>query len=229
MAKKRNLVEQTALEILSRIGSSRQFQPGCQLPNENTLSVELGVSRTTLREAIRILTAQGVLTVRRGHGTFVCDEKSLPELSIGMPEFILTQIKDLHEARLLFEPGAAAIACVRASDEQIAQILHYGQLTEQAIQGGRDRTEEDKNFHRAIITAAGNNFLIELWPIVEQAIEKTIKINQQDPLLSEYTSRDHALLMSFLEARDALGAKAAMQLHIVRAITGLGKKPPMYY
>lgn len=65
------LPESTAQQILNMIETQHRFTVGDKLPNENDLAAELGVSRSTLREAIRILTTSGVLEIRRGKGTFV--------------------------------------------------------------------------------------------------------------------------------------------------------------
>jgi GntR family transcriptional repressor for pyruvate dehydrogenase complex len=65
------LPESTAQQILNMIETQHRFTVGDKLPNENDLAAELGVSRSTLREAIRILTTNGVLEIRRGKGTFV--------------------------------------------------------------------------------------------------------------------------------------------------------------
>ena len=73
----KRLSDRVADDILTMITIEKRFAPGDQLPNENDLSQELGISRTTLREAIRILAAHGVLEIRRGKGTFVKQEAEL--------------------------------------------------------------------------------------------------------------------------------------------------------
>ena len=72
--KKSNLSQRTAEIIRDNINKEHLYKAGDKLPNENELSEELGVSRTTLREAIRILVSEGVLTVRRGKGTYVTNQ-----------------------------------------------------------------------------------------------------------------------------------------------------------
>ena len=72
--RKVKLSEQTADRLYEMIVDERRYTPGSKLPNENELSEELQVSRTTLREAISFLVAQGVLEIRRGKGTFVSDQ-----------------------------------------------------------------------------------------------------------------------------------------------------------
>ena len=95
------------------------YEAGQKLPNENDLSLQLGISRTTLREAIRILVSQGHLQVRRGSGTFVSGPlNQAAETSLDMNDMKVT-LRDLYEARLIFEPQAAALAARRASDEEI--------------------------------------------------------------------------------------------------------------
>ena len=112
------LSEQTAERLFERIVDERRYGPGEKLPNENDLSAELGVSRTTLREAISSLVAQGILQIQRGRGTFVAQE--LPDSSVNLSAIqnLHSQLRarDLLEMRLIFEPATVALACERASD-----------------------------------------------------------------------------------------------------------------
>ena len=117
MIKKKSLVQQVADDIYKMITEDKIFAPGEQLPNENTLSSRLGVSRATLREAIRILAAQGVLDVYRGRGTFISpDIYTLNDIGLESMERVRVHLKDLYEARLLFEPEIASIVCRAGSD-----------------------------------------------------------------------------------------------------------------
>jgi len=228
MEKQKTLSEQTAYRILSMIRNSSNAA-GTKLPNETELCKLFNVSRSTLREAIRILSAQGIVTAKRGSGTFVCSELPISEPFIEFPAFSPAFLKDLHEFRLLFEPSAAALACQRATEKERKQILYYGNLTEQAIRDQTDRTEADQAFHHAIIKAAHNDCLAELLPIIDRAISKTVIATRTTNTFSEYTLQDHKLITQFFQARDPLGVKVAMQLHIVHAITALGDLPPQIY
>ena len=80
--KKVKLSERTADRLYEMIAEERRYEPGSKLPNENELSATLNVSRTTLREAISFLVAQGVLEIRRGKGTFVSPD--LPEEAVDL-------------------------------------------------------------------------------------------------------------------------------------------------
>ena len=117
---KRNLAQQTADSLYGRIVNGGTWGPGDRLPNENELAEQLGVSRGTLREAIRLLTAQGILTAQKGRGTFVAENASLPgRFDLENLPVERSRLADLFEARLLLEPELAALACRRASREEL--------------------------------------------------------------------------------------------------------------
>lgn len=86
------------------------YRPGAKLPNEPRLCELFGVSRTTLREAVRSLAAQGYVEVRRGSGTFVLDRASAPDIGLQRLESLRTRLRDLFEIRMMIEPQAARLA-----------------------------------------------------------------------------------------------------------------------
>lgn len=105
---KRNLSQQTAERLYNSIVAEGTLRPGDKLPNEVELSQQLGVSRATLREAIRELAARGVLEVRRGRGTFVSEEVAdIEDFGFSGLERLQGQLRDLFELRSIFEPKAA--------------------------------------------------------------------------------------------------------------------------
>ena len=220
---KKNLSRQVADDLYRMIAVTQELKPGQQLPGEMILSDQLGVSRSTLREAIKSLVSQGVLKVYRGKGTFV-SESMENFVSFGLDELDMnrSRVKDLFEARLLFEPQMAALACERATDEEIENILQAGAEVERQILPNQDRTPADQEFHKKIAIASHNRFMLQLLPIVHSAVSETIQLNEQQELLSENTLRDHAQIMYFIQKRDADGAKAAMTIHLRSAMTVLG-------
>lgn len=215
----KSLAQKTADEIYDMIFKEHVFQPGERLPNENDFSDDLGISRSTLREAIRILVLQGVLEVKRGSGTFVTSDVGLfDDFGINNFDRVRIRLKDLYELRLLFEPQVAAIACRRATEEELDYIYEQGRIVAQIIREGKDRTEADQEFHKAIIMASHNDFMIRLIPLINRAVSESIFINSSGVTLAEDTLRDHALLMDFLRKRDVRGAQNAMEIHIHHAI-----------
>ena len=154
------LSDRIADSILSMITVEQRFLPGSKLPNENILSEELKVSRTTLREAIRILATGGILEIRRGRGTFVREDfevSQFQEFSRLAPEKV--NVRDLYEIRLIFEPEAARYAALRATEEEIQRILALGEEVEERIRQGKDRTKVEQSFHKSIARATHNEFI----------------------------------------------------------------------
>ena len=226
MANTRRLSESVADDIRTMITIEKRFRPGDKIPNENELSRELDVSRTTLREAVRILITNGVLEIRRGLGTYVREEN---DTFVGMALGNLTDTKagarDLYEMRLIFEPEAAALAAARASDQELKRIIGYGRQVEGLIREGKDRTEAEHTFHKAIAKATHNDFMYKLMPVLYEAIGRGVALSAQSEAAVKSTLSDHGLIMEFLEARDAQGARSAMKIHIRHAMKELGLDP----
>ncbi len=220
--KNKMLSQSIAETLLSMITIEKRFSVGDKLPNENELSEELNISRTTLREAIRILVAYNVLEIQRGKGTFVTQSAFEQQSDLGRLSDIKVNAKDLYEMRLIFEPEAAYLAAIRGTDAEIKRILDFGAKIEQEIKSGQDRTDNEHSFHKAIAQATHNEFMNQLMPILYQAIAKGITLSAMSQKAVTDTVGDHRMIMDFLEQRNAEGARNAMKIHIMHAIRELG-------
>ena len=219
----KRLSEQAAENILSMITVENKYLPGDKLPNENDLSAELRISRTTLREAIRILITNNILEIRRGKGTYVTyNENTNENLCLDNAMAARVGLKDLMEIRLIIEPEIACFAAKRATEKEIEKILYYGQLNEYKILNGEDRTEEEQMFHNLISKASHNEFVNRLMPIINQGIYKGVILSKEQCKINNDTLADHRSIMEYLKSRDADGAKTAMKLHIIHAMDGFG-------
>lgn len=215
------LADNAADKILKMIEEENRFSVGDKLPNELVLAQELGVSRSTLREAIRILTTNGVLEIRRGKGTFV---SANTVISSDTFSDIASGLDDLFEMRLMFEPDCAFLAAQRATDEEIDIIRYYGEEIEKKILSGEDRTFEEQKFHESIANATHNAFVKQFMPIIFNAIKKGVVVLTKDQDVSDDNMKDDRLIMDFLKKRNAEGARTAMRLHIIHAMEMLNKK-----
>lgn len=222
MAEKKILAQDVADKIMDMIVSGR-FAAGDQLPNENELARELAVSRSTLREASRMLGTYGFLRAERGRGTFVTakaiEGRIRPELT-DVP-FDKAALRELYEVRLLLEPGAAALAAVRAEAGELAHIraIHDEILTK--IKAHADRTEEEQEFHTSIALAAHNSVLASLLPPMNKAILEGVRLSALYDRAVLETVQDHSAIVNFLCSRNAAGAETAMRLHILRAMDAM--------
>ena len=220
MIKSAMLADSTAQRIMKMIEEENRFSPEDKLPNENDLAQELGVSRSTLREAVKILTTNGVLEIRRGKGTFVTsniviNSEDLSDIASGLD--------DLFEMRLMFEPDCAYLAAQRATDEEIETICYYGEQVEKKILSGEDRTVEEQKFHESIANATHNSFVKQFMPIIFNAIKKGVVVLMKNHDVSQDNLNDERLIMEFIKKRNPEGARTAMRLHIIHALEGLKK------
>jgi len=212
------LADSIAQRITEMIEAEGRFAVGDKLPNENDLAQELGVSRSTLREAVKILTTSGILEIKRGKGTFVTANTIINSGDFGD---IASGLDDLFEMRLMFEPDCAYYAAERATDEEIEIICKYGEEVEKKILSGEDRTAEEQKFHESIANATHNSFVKQFMPIIFNAIKKGVVVLTKDQDVSDDNLKDDRLIMEFLKKRNPEGARTAMRLHIIHAMERL--------
>ncbi len=218
-----NLSQRIAETLKKMIVEEHKYNYGEKLPNENELSQELGVSRSTLREAIKTLISNGVLVVKRGKGTYVSEQFDQFAHELDVNDFMKKQItlRDLYETRLIIEPEAAALACKRATDEEIKEILRLGEICQQELKkdpGGKARIDSESAFHGAILKASHNEFLGQFLPILTKTIQKTIELNYNLETIAEEAYEDHIMIMKFLKNRDSIGMKSALTIHLHHAV-----------
>jgi DNA-binding FadR family transcriptional regulator len=193
------------------------FKPGDLLPTEQTLQDEFGISRSTLREAIRVLSAKGLLAARPRLGTAVRHQDAWNRLDAEVLEWSLAIAPDLDfvrslmEARELFEPAAAALAARRATAQDVAGI-------EAAYFGMRDSLphdiaaccEADVAFHAAIMRASHNAVLRQLVGTIGAALGNVFRLTTTNGGSHERTLAAHAQVLECIRLRDVAGARTAM-------------------
>lgn len=222
-----SLSEQAAEELLEMISVKKNFSAGDKIPNEAELASLLGVGRSTVREAVKILISQNILRIERGKGTYVVSVPDYTQttepalIPISKAQF---NLKDLFEIRLIFEPEAAYLAAKRASDSEIEKICKYEEIIRRKIENNEDRTKEEYMFHSLISKATHNNFMKEIQPIILKSVTKSVPLAMEDSTdtIEKHALIEHRLVADFLRKRDAQGAKSAMKLHIVNAMNNMG-------
>ena len=215
---KKSLSQQTADRLYTMIVVEHRLSPGEKLPSEVELARELGVSRTTLREAVRSLAAQGYVEVRRGSGTFVLDRSPAPDIGLQRLECLRTRLRDLFEIRMMLEPQAARLACLRGTDEELQEIARRAECVAQAIREGKNFSQPEETFHQAFVAATHNPFMEQLLPIIHNALHEAWAALDVESLLAQPTLQDNELLMGFLRQRDEEGVQYAMAAHIRHTI-----------
>lgn len=217
----RSLSERTAQELYNMIALQKAFAPGEKLPNENDLSQLLGVSRTTLREAVRYLVAQGILDVQWGRGTYITENLSaLSKYDVGGLRH--TRLSEMYEIRLMFEPQCIMLSCFRATEEELQGIFEQAELVESLIHADGDWAGADQRLHEMIAAASHNEFIIRLFPIINAAVNEAMELADSTEAFKPLVISDNRDMCNFLRLRDGAGAKSAMSIHIRHVINVLG-------
>ncbi|MFB7671210.1 FadR/GntR family transcriptional regulator [Kitasatospora purpeofusca] len=209
-----------AIERIRELIRTGALPPGSRLPPEPVLAAQLGLSRNLAREAVKALAVARVLEVRRGDGTYVTSLQPsvLLEGLGGAVELLQTDsaaLRDLIEVRRLLEPAATALAATRISDEQLAEVK--GHLD--AMREARDDVEElnvhDAAFHRAVVSATGNETLLTLLEgISGRTLRARVRRGLTDARAAGRTLAEHEAIFNALSARDAPLSQAAALLHV---------------
>lgn len=191
--------------------------PGDRLPPENKLCQQLGVSRNSLREAIKALVAFRVLDVRQGDGTFVTSLE--PSILLEAVSFVAdlhddASILDVFEVRRILEPAAVAQSALKISNEEIQQLNEL--MAQVATSSTADElVKHDLMFHKRIVAAAGNEYLTSL---LDSLSSSTVRARVWRGLTEdnaiEMTLNEHQAIVDALQDRNAELAQALTTVHV---------------
>lgn len=224
-AERRVSITDDALTRLRDLILSGELSPGTRLPAEHELATRLGVSRGSMREAVRALSYMRLIEVRRGLGTFVTglEPASLLEGVRTAAEAARDEsVFDIFAVRRLLEPPAAGIAAARITAAQLAELRAPLDAMRAAERDPAEFMRHDEAFHDRIAHAAGNPWLEALLkglatPTIGVRARR-LRAGQQVPAL---TITQHEQIFSAIEARDSALAEAASLLHIASTAEGL--------
>jgi GntR family transcriptional repressor for pyruvate dehydrogenase complex len=214
------------VEQLKELISTGELKPGDKLPSEREMSDSLGVSRTSVREALTALEAIGILDIRPGEGTFV-RETSMAETF--WPLFLVLTVErspgnQLMEVRRVLETESAALAAQRATEEQLAKIADILQQMKKA-----DTVQEavsfDLKFHYAIAEATTNSILLRIMNTVADLMHHTFRHDREQL----YASGDHGVqiineheaILNAIRSRNSELARTRMLEHINNIEAGI--------
>ncbi|WP_368496618.1 FadR/GntR family transcriptional regulator [Herbiconiux sp. A18JL235] len=206
------LADQAAEHLLTRIRAG-EWVLGARLPGETTLAPQLGVGRSTVREAIRQLAGRGVLDARHGSGVYVTALDAPDEWGQVLRR---ADIVTVIEARTAIEVEAAALAATRRSPADLRAMR--GALATRTVPGRsvEEHVDADMVLHRAIVAAAHNEVLLELFdgfvPRVRRAMVDMLRLR---PEPDESADQDaHAAVVDEIADRHPDGAVRASRAHL---------------
>ena len=206
-----SLAQQLAVRILTG-----ELPEGHVFPGEVEYAAQLGISRSVLREAFRILTAKGLVDGRPKAGTRVRPRR---EWSLLDPDLLAWQfeaepslkfLRDLFELRLLVEPGAAALAAERRSKEQVERMRRALAIMARESLGTEAGRLADQHFHMSMLEATRNDAIVALASSIMAAIAWTTLYKQRKRALPRDPLPDHRAVFEAIAAADATRARTAM-------------------
>jgi GntR family transcriptional regulator, transcriptional repressor for pyruvate dehydrogenase complex len=209
-----------AIAKIKDLISSGEFSAGARLPTERELTQRFGVSRSSLREAMRALALVGVLESRVGDGTYVTTlEPELLLTGVGFVSDLMEagSLLELHEIRRILEPSATRMATLRLGDDDLGELRDCLRRMEDA-DSVAEFIEADTAFHRVILGACGNSALASL---IENLSTGTARARMWQSVVEhgavEATIAAHWSIYKALAARDEGMAAAADLVHLAIA------------
>ncbi|MGW5867018.1 FadR/GntR family transcriptional regulator [Streptomyces sp. NPDC055239] len=209
------LVEQATERLREQI-SGGHWPIGSKLPGETTLAKELGIGRSTVREALRALAGAGLVQPRQGAGVFVIATQPVADWPTRLRR---AAVSDVYEVRMLVEVQAARLAALRRTDEDIT-AMRAALEGRRAAASGSDAAfvDADIALHAAVVAAARNPVLTDLFaefaPVLREGLISLldlVDVRTKDP---NHGDAVHAALVRAVEARDAEGAARVAQAEL---------------
>jgi DNA-binding FadR family transcriptional regulator len=209
------LLHVSVQESLKRFVAENGLSGGDPLPAEGDLARSLGVSRNSVREAIKALESLGMLETRRGIGVFVRDfslEALIDNLPYGLGRS-LRDIEEIIEIRRTLETAMIAEAIERMPAEDLAELNEILAAMRRHAERGESFAREDQRFHAVLFRGLGNRMLIRLIEVFWHAFWRVadfINVANPDPMR---TWRDHADIVDAVARKDVAEARARLAAH----------------
>jgi GntR family transcriptional repressor for pyruvate dehydrogenase complex len=199
-----------------------ELRAGSRLPSERDLAAQLGVSRTSLREAIKLLQAAGLLVSRHGQGVFVVaadvDERFHEVMRRAAPVVEPRRIRELYQVRIVLEGEAAAWAAPRIPDESLAHLRALIGEAEAALAAeppDLDRLQHlDSEFHTTVFRATGNTVLVRIMDGLLDLLAESRRYSLTRPGRAARSWQQHRAIAAALAAHDPRAARTAMRRHV---------------
>ncbi|GGA51663.1 GntR family transcriptional regulator [Kroppenstedtia guangzhouensis] len=207
---------QSILLRIHEVIDEEGLKPGDRIPSERELVSRLQVGRSTVREALRALELLGIITTRRGQGTFLQPYRShrLVEL---LAFYILrdeTARDNLLEMRMLLETGAVRLAALRAREEDLHALEGIWSAMKKKVLAGEVPVEEDYEFHRRMVQSSHNHLLLRVWyPVIQYG--QTVRENSLNRCgRPQQALQEHRDILDAIRERNPRVAERRLEAHL---------------
>ncbi|PYI55132.1 FadR/GntR family transcriptional regulator [Paenibacillus flagellatus] len=216
----RKIYEEIAEQIKEQIVGGK-LPPGHKLPSTRELTERYQVGRSTMREALSMLKAMGLIEIRQGEGCFV---RSVDELEMAVPRFehlftSMEAVVELLEARISLEVANAGLAAAKRTDDDVAALESV--LSDMDSELGTETVGEkqDMRFHMTLAQATHNSIMVKLLETISAQVELTIRETRRVRLyankeIARQLWHEHKAIADAVAARDPERAQEAMRHHL---------------
>jgi DNA-binding FadR family transcriptional regulator len=213
--KKTRVAEEVAdrIRVLMLDGT---FPPGQPLPSERHLAERFGVSRGSIRDALRTLETIGLLETRHGQGTFPL-ELSVDRLVAPLASVMAYRAdlqEELLDVRRMFEPAVARAAALRATDEDVADLERILETQRQKLKTGQSAITEDTAFHAVLARATRNRVVMSIMATLNDLLVESRTHSLEQKGRPARSIAGHEAVVAALRRHDPDGAAHAMSTHI---------------
>ncbi len=204
---------------------------GDKLPPERELAERFGVSRSSVRDAVRTLELMGLVERRQGSGTVVRD-LSAESLINPLASMLVRKRKlvgELLDVRKIIEPPLAARAALHASADEVAELEEILARQERKLERGEVAIEEDSEFHYGIAMAADNSVVLHVLDVLMDLLRETRERSLQVAGRPQKSLAGHRRILAAIRRHDAAAAETAMRRHIedvVQIVSKIVSKKP---
>lgn len=212
---RRNKVYEEVARQLERM-ILKKLHPGDKLPSERELAESLGVSRSSIRDAIRSLELVGLVEPRQGSGTVVREisAESVMNPLTSVLRHKVELVTELLDFRKMLEPPLAARAATHASEDELAEMEEVLRRQDAKFRNGEMAVEEDSEFHYGIAMASGNSVVLKLLDVLMDMLRDTRERSLQVEGRPQKSLAGHRKILAAIKRRDAEAAKSAMRRHL---------------
>jgi GntR family transcriptional regulator, transcriptional repressor for pyruvate dehydrogenase complex len=216
----RKTASSAIVQQIQQLIAENRLKPGDRLGSERDLAASLGVSRSTLREAIKTLQSTGILEVRQGAGTFVCEAQARPFSNLGELGSIEKRklLKQVSDARRLIDVEVAGLAAKVGNAELIADIRKHIENSNTHEAKVKAEFSLDLNFEALIAKAAENPFLLELQRSAHTMFATAWVQGGFIPRPADVRNEQHELILQAIERGDTQQARLLMTQHFEMGI-----------
>ena len=210
---KSKLSDRLADEIIAYINDHKLTQ-GDKLPNEAQLMEITGAGRSSVREAMKLLASRNIVTIKQGSGTYVAQTPGMTADPLGFA-FIEDKVKlaiDMLEIRQILEPEIAAVAAMRATDEDAAGILALCDEYDRLHHAGKNVDDVDSQFHEAISLASKNIIVPRIISTITASVKLSIELTHRERVTQ--SAEEHRIIAEAIAQHNPIAARDTMYTHV---------------